>query len=108
MSKKKIPENTGIYFELIHTMPRAFILPNNRKIDFSLGIPFDALDLYKDGFPYLGLKEGAEVLFKNEKIEDLMNLIDKSQRKEDVIILGKASDSEKIKELVTKKINTFF
>lgn len=108
MAKKKIPENTGIYFELFNIDPRAFLLPDNSIVDFTLGIPYTALDIYKKGnFPYLGLKEGAEILFKGEAIETLIDYIQKANRKEDVLVLEKTSESEKVKAAVAEKLKSF-
>jgi hypothetical protein len=47
----------------------------------------------------LGLKPGAEELFKKEKISDLILLIQKAKRIEDVEILALAKpDSEKFRK----------
>lgn len=108
MGKTKVPKNTGIYFELFNTEPRPFLLPDNSKVDFTLGMPYTALDIYKKGnFPYLGLKDGAEVLFKQEPVENLIGYVRKAHRKEDVLILDKASDSEKVKAAVADKLKLF-
>jgi hypothetical protein len=64
--------------------------------------------VYKKGFPYLGLKPGAEELFKKEKIADLIVLIQKAKRIQDVEILALAKpDSEKVQEVAKKKLEEF-
>jgi hypothetical protein len=66
------------------------------------------LEVYKKGFPYLGLKPGAEELFKKEKISDLILLIQKAKRIEDVEILALAKpDSEKVQEVAKARIAEF-
>lgn len=105
MPKNKIPENTGKYFTLINTSNKRFMLPDNTLLDFRIGMPFNSLELYKKGeFPYLGLKDGAEILFKNESVDNLIKYIKNSTRKEDILILGKVSNHAKIKAIIEEKL----
>jgi len=106
--KSKVPVNTGLYFKLINTQNCVFILPDDRRIDFRLGMPFDALDIYRKGnFKYLGLKDGAEVLFKKDKVSELVRLVGQAKTQEDVLIISKASDSETLKKAIEEKLQTF-
>lgn len=108
MIKQEIPANTGIYFELFNTNSTSFILPDNTTINFSLGMPYNSLEIYKMGnFPYLGLKEGAEILFKDESIENIIKYISQAKRKGDVLILSKSSTSEKVKKAADEKLKFF-
>lgn len=108
MAKKTIPENTGVWFELFGISNRIFILKDNTTLDFRLGMPFHSLDIYKKGeFRFIGLKEGAEILFKKETPEELIKLINQANRKEDILILGKASDSEKVQSAAAEKLKSF-
>lgn len=75
------------YFEVIGSKKRAYLLPNDRRIDFRMGIPRDAFELYRSGFPYLGLKKGAEVLFQELDQSEIEKLIEKAPRPSDVKIL---------------------
>lgn len=69
---------------------RPVITNTGRRIELFNGIPSDALELYKAGFPYLGLKPGAEVLFEKESEASLNRLIAQASRKEDIAILKRA------------------
>lgn len=94
------------YFEVLG-LPRVYINPRLGRIDLRLSFPQEkALECYKDiNFPYLGLKEGAEELFKNEKVETLLFLIEKATRKIDVKILEKAKpESKKVKQTVELRL----
>ena len=56
----------------------------------------------------MGLKPGAEELFKKEKVADLIALINKANRIEDVEILALAKpESEKVQEAAKAKITQF-
>lgn len=78
------------HFEIIGDKNRRFRLPDNRLIDLRFGVPKDAFELYKTGrFKYIGLKNGAEVLFENEPIEVIEKLIDQAPRSEDLLVLKK-------------------
>ncbi|UOX35306.1 hypothetical protein LXD69_07245 [Flavobacterium sediminilitoris] len=94
------------YFEIVNLqIPCSFILNDGTRFDLRTGIPNNALVVYKQGFKNLGLKEGAEELFKKEKINDLIALIRKARRIEDVKVLAAAkADNEKIKEEAEARI----
>jgi hypothetical protein len=94
------------YFEVLG-LPRVFLNPRLGRIDLRLSFPEDkAVICYKDiNFPYLGLKEGAEIIFKNEKVDTILFLIAKATRTIDVEILSKAKpESKKVKEAVELRL----
>jgi hypothetical protein len=77
------------------------------RFDLRTGIPNNSLEVFKTGFAHLGLKPGAEELFKKRKI-DLILLIQKQKRIEDVEILALAKpDSEKVQEVAKARIAQF-
>lgn len=79
------------YFEIVNlAIPCSFILNDGSRFDLRTGIPNNALEVYKTGFHHLGLKDGAEELFKKEKVNDLIELIRKAQRVQDVKVLALA------------------
>ncbi|MEO8532846.1 MAG: hypothetical protein ABI441_03815 [Flavobacterium sp.] len=76
------------YFEIVNLiMPCAFLLQDGSRFDLQTGIPNNAYEVFKSGFAHLGLKPGAEKLFKKEPESILVNLIRKAKRIEDVEIL---------------------
>jgi len=77
------------YFEIVGSRNKRFVRPDGNIIDLRFGVPKNALELYKEGKKYLGLKKGAEILFSDEPKEVIEKLIEKV-RKEDVAILKKA------------------
>lgn len=100
--KKKEIDNEGVesiettalkpddLLEIIGNKDRHFLMPSGRHIFLAFGLPKDALELYKSGrFPYIGLKQGAEVLFEGESQETIEKLIKQAPRPEDVKILEK-------------------
>lgn len=94
------------YFEVLG-LPRVYINPRLGHVDLRLSFSQEkALECYKDiNFPYLGLKEGAETLFKNEKVETILFLISKAPRLVDVEILSKVKpESKKVKQAVEIRI----
>jgi hypothetical protein len=97
------------YFEIVNLIiPCAFLLKDGARFDLRTGIPNNSLEVFKTGFAHLGLKPGAEELFKKEKITDLILLIQKANRIEDVEILALAKpDSEKVQEEAKKKLEEF-
>jgi hypothetical protein len=97
------------FFEIVNLpIPCSFVLSNWTRFDLRTGIPNNALEVYKRGFKNLGLKPGAEELFKKEKVADLIALIQKANRIEDVEILALAKpESEKVQEAAKAKIAQF-
>jgi hypothetical protein len=97
------------FFEIVNlAIPCSFVLNGGARFDLRTGIPNNSLEVYKGGFKYLGLKPGAEELFKKEKIADLLHLIKKARRIEDVEILALAKpDSEKVQEVAKARIAEF-
>lgn len=97
------------YFEIVNLqIPCAFTLNDGSRFCLQTGIPNNSLEVFKTGFAHLGLKPGAEELFKKEKIADLIVLIEKAKRIEDVEILALAKpDSEKVQEAAKKKLEEF-
>lgn len=97
------------YFEIVNLIiPCAFLLTDGSRFDLRTGIPNNSLEVFKTGFAHLGLKPGAEELFKKEKIADLIVLIQKAKRIEDVEILSLAKpESEKVQEAAKKKLEEF-
>lgn len=97
------------FFEIVNLpIPCAFILNDGSRFCLQTGIPNNALEVFKTGFAHLGLKPGAEELFKKEKVADLLFLIEKAKRIEDVEILALAKpDNEKIQEAAKAKIAKF-
>ncbi|MFV5696676.1 hypothetical protein ACM55G_14700 [Flavobacterium sp. LB3P122] len=97
------------YFEIVNLpIPCSFILNDWTRFDLRTGIPKNSFEVYKKGFPYLGLKPGAEVLFKKETIGSIILLIKGAKRIEDVEILALAKpESEKVQEVAKAKIAEF-
>jgi hypothetical protein len=97
------------FFEIVNlAVPCSFILNDGSRADLRLGIPKNAPELYKDGFAYLGLKPGAEKLFKKELDSTVIELIRKAKRIEDVEILALVKpDNTNVQEEVKKKLAEF-
>lgn len=97
------------YFEIINlSVPCPFILQDGSRIDLRLGIPKGALDAYKTGFEYLGLKPDAAKLLKKESEATIMQLIRSARRKEDVEILALSKpDNKDVQEVAGLKLQTF-
>jgi hypothetical protein len=97
------------YFEIVNLeIPCSFILSNGARFDLSTGIPNNSLEVFKSGFRCLGLKPGAEELFKKEKIAVVIALIEKAKRAQDVEVLALAKpDSDKVQEAAKKKLEEF-
>jgi hypothetical protein len=93
------------YFEIVNLpSPCPFLLEDGSRFDLQTGIPNRSLEVFKNGFAHLGLKPGAEELFKKEKVADLILLIKKAKRIEDVEILALAKpESEKVQEAAKAK-----
>lgn len=101
MAKKKKPSKKNaadvvvnstdsvVFFEVLGSFGR-ILMPSGLTVDLSQGVPKNALELYKSGFRYLGLKKGAEVLFMEEPVATLEKLIAQAARPEDVVVLKKA------------------
>jgi hypothetical protein len=97
------------YFEIVNlAIPCSFVLNDGARFDLRTGIPNNSLEVFKQGFAYLGLKPGAEELFKKENNETVISLIQKAKRIEDVRILALAKpNSKNIQELALTKIAEF-
>lgn len=78
------------YFEVIGSKNRRFVLPSGNIVDLRFGVPANCLEFYIQGKRWLGLKTGAEVLFKNFPNAYIEKLIKQAPRPEDVVILNKA------------------
>lgn len=76
-----------------------------RIINLELGVPKDCVELYKIGlaFPYLKLKQGADVLFKANSEEEILNLI-MIKSETDIKILNKLITSKDGKALVAQRL----
>lgn len=76
------------FFEIVNLqMPCAFQLKDGSRFDLQTGIPNSAYEVFKTGFNYLGLKPGAEKIFKKESEQTIIELIRKAKRIEDVEVL---------------------
>lgn len=97
------------YFEIVNLqIPCAFLLQDGARFDLRTGIPNNSFEVFKTGFAYLGLKPGAEKLFKKETEGSLILLIKKAKRIEDVEILALAKpESEKVQEAAKLKLGEF-
>jgi len=97
------------FFEIVNLpMPCAFQLQDGSRFDLQTGIPNNAYDVFKTGFAHLGLKPGAEKLFKKEPDSTITELIRKAKRIEDVEILALVKpENETIQEEVKKKLAQF-
>jgi len=79
------------YFELVNLeIPCVFFLKDGSRYDLRTGFPKNTPEVYKTGLYCLGLKPGAEELFKKELVPDLILLIAKARRVQDVEILALA------------------
>lgn len=97
------------YFEIVNlAIPCSFTFNDGARFDLRTGIPNNSLEVYKGGFQYLGLKAGAEELFKKESEASLLLLIKKARRIEDVEILALAKPkNEKVQKAAAAKIAEF-
>jgi hypothetical protein len=97
------------FFEIVNlTVPCSFILNDWTRFDLRTGIPNNAYEVFKTGFEHLGLKPGAEELFKKENNATIIALIQKAKRVQDVEILALAKPNSKtIQELALTKIAEF-
>jgi len=97
------------YFEIVNLkIPCSFTLNDGTRFDLRTGIPNNSLEVFKKEFPYLGLKPGAEKLFKKETEGAIILLIQKAKRIDDVEILALAKpDSERVQEVAKAKIAEF-
>jgi hypothetical protein len=97
------------FFEIINlAIPCSFILNDGARFDLRTGIPNNSLEVYKQGFQYLGLKPGAEELLKKESNETISLLIKNARRVQDVEILALAKPNSKtIQELALARIAEF-
>lgn len=94
------------YFEVLG-LPRVYISPRLGRVDLRLSFSEEkAIACYKDkNFPYIGLKEGAEILFAKEKVDTILFLISKATRSIDVEILALAKpESKKVIEAVELRL----
>lgn len=108
LNKKMIDSMTPQmkHFEVIGH-PRVYVTPRLGIVDLRLSFSEEkAIKCYKDiNFPYLKLKDGAEELFKNEKVDTILSLIEKATIITDVEILGKSKpESKKVQELIKSRI----
>ncbi|MEN9907154.1 MAG: hypothetical protein RLZZ540_295 [Bacteroidota bacterium] len=96
-------------FEVVGlTILCSFILNDWTRFDLRTGIPNNAYEVFKTGFKHLGLKPGAEKLFKKEPDSVIIELIRKAKRTEDVEILALVKpDNVTIQEEVKKKLAEF-
>lgn len=97
------------YFEVINLpILCAFELHKLGRFDLQTGIPNNAFEVYKSGFKNLGLKPGAEKLFKKESDSTIINLIRKARRTEDVEILALVNpENSTIQEEVKRRLAEF-
>ena len=97
------------YFEIVNLqIPCAFTLNDGARFDLQTGIPNNSLEVFKTGFAYLGLKPGAEKLFKKDTDGSVVLLIQSAKRTEDVEILALAKpDSKTVQEAARIKIDQF-
>jgi hypothetical protein len=97
------------FFEIVNLpIPCSFILNDWTRFDLRTGIPNNAYEVFKTGFAHLGLKPGAEKLFKKESDINIITLIATAKRIEDVEVLALAKpENEKIQEFVKARIAEF-
>lgn len=105
MSNMKVQEA----FEVVGLeVPCEFILQNGSRYDLRTGIPNNSLEVYKSGFPYLGLKPGAEEFLKKEKVADVVAMIKRAGRVQDVEVLLKVKpDSPQVQAAAEERIKQF-
>lgn len=96
-------------FEIVNLqIPCAFQLQDGSRFDLQTGIPSNAYEVFKNGFEHLGLKPGAEKLFKKESESTIVELIRKAKRAEDIeILLLVKPDNVTIQEEAKKKLEQF-
>jgi hypothetical protein len=97
------------FFEIVNlAIPCAFILNDGSRFDLRTGIPNNSFEVFKTGFEHLGLKPGAEELFKKETEGSLILLIKQAKRIEDVEILALAKPkNQKVQDVASAKIAEF-
>ncbi|PZO33194.1 MAG: hypothetical protein DCE86_05405 [Flavobacteriaceae bacterium] len=88
------------FLEVINLeVPCVFILNDGTRLDLRGGVPKSGLKAYRDGFP------GAEELFKKDKVSEVIGLINKAKRPQDVEILALAKpESVAVKDAAKAKI----
>jgi hypothetical protein len=93
-------------FEIVNlAIPCSFLLWDGSRFDLRTGIPNNAFEVFKQGFAHLGLKPGAEELFKKESNTTVTSLIQNAKRIQDVEILALAKPNSKtIQELARARI----
>lgn len=84
------PKPIKEYFEVIGSKNRRFVLPSGNIVDLRFGVPANCLEFYIQGKGWLGLKDGAEILFRNYPDGYIEKLIRQAPRPEDARILKKA------------------
>lgn len=81
------PKTEKSYFEIIGSTNRRFITSDGSDVDLRFGVPKDAKKYFLQGKNWIGLKEGAEVLFQDLSKQEIHNLIAKCKRPKDRAIL---------------------
>lgn len=97
------------YFEIVNLpKPCPFILTDGSRFCLQTGIPNNAYEVFKTNFDHLGLKSGAEVLFKKEPIDVLLKLINKARRIEDLEVLAMVKPKNKTLQKAVEVKRTAF
>lgn len=96
------------FLEVINLeVPCVFILNDGTRLDLRGGVPKSGLKAYRDGFKNLGLLPGAEELFKKDKVSEVIGLINKAKRPQDVEILALAKpESVAVKDAAKAKLES--
>lgn len=77
-------------------MPCPFLLEDGSRFDLSGGnFPANTLEVFISGFEFLGLKPGAEKLFKKLTEAEILRLIQTAKRSEDLDVLALVKPTDK-------------
>lgn len=97
------------YFQILEGgVDRVFILQDGTRFDTRLdSVPASSFKVWKDGrFKHIALLPAATELFEKEKAADLIAIINKSKRIEDIQILALAKpDAKTVQDAATARIN---
>lgn len=90
------------YFSVDEKDIRSYRLVDGTFLHLGLGIPNNCVELYTEGFSYLKLKKGAEILFEKLSEDEVLKLIN-TKSKNDVSVLSKLVTSTEGKAIVATR-----
>lgn len=97
------------FFEILEEgKNRVFILKDNTRFDTRTGVPSNSLNVWKkQTFKHIALLPAAVELFQKEKVSDLIALINRSNRVQDIEVLASVKpDSTTLQDAAKKRIES--